>query len=185
MDNERRKAKARRRARLWYKEHKDQALLGAKQRYQQKLKAGVFDNPEVKNSRNAAARRSYHKNKVKVSKKYKRYYRNRSEDQRQITRLHNKWATLKYRTGMTKEEFLCRMNEQDNRCKMCGSPFTEADRPSVDHNHACCDKAKSCGKCVRGIIHNTCNAILGLAKDSVLKLYLGISYLGENHGTVG
>lgn len=32
---------------------------------------------------------------------------------------------------------------------------------SVDHDHACCPGSRSCGKCVRGILCGSCNALLG------------------------
>lgn len=35
----------------------------------------------------------------------------------------------------------------------------------VDHDHGCCPRAKSCGRCVRGFLCGTCNSAAGLVRD--------------------
>jgi hypothetical protein len=49
---------------------------------------------------------------------------------------------------------------------MCFAPFEEGVRICVDHDHACCPKqvkatAKTCGKCIRGLLCFRCNTSLG------------------------
>lgn len=52
---------------------------------------------------------------------------------------------------------------------------------SVDHDHACCpEKGKSCGECVRGLLCNTHNVLLGHLKDNIATIYNLISYLTSN-----
>ena len=70
---------------------------------------------------------------------------------------------------------------QDGLCASCGVPMQEGgkDPPSVcvDHDRACCPSLKSCGKCVRGLIHRNCNLVLGYAKDNLTILRCAIEYL--------
>lgn len=56
---------------------------------------------------------------------------------------------------------------QKGLCALCAKPMLltgqKADSVVVDHDHNCCPagKAASCGKCVRGLLHNFCNRFLG------------------------
>lgn len=47
----------------------------------------------------------------------------------------------------------------------------------VDHDHSCCPPDRSCGSCVRGLIHQRCNVILGASGDDIKILGDAISYL--------
>lgn len=70
---------------------------------------------------------------------------------------------------------------QKGLCKLCGTPMTHArlsrDGACVDHNHSCCPGRKSCGKCVRGLVHRRCNMLLGACNEDVSILRLALSYL--------
>jgi hypothetical protein len=35
--------------------------------------------------------------------------------------------------------------------------FTPDDVIHIDHDHLCCDRLPSCGRCTRGMTHLTCN----------------------------
>jgi Recombination endonuclease VII len=48
-----------------------------------------------------------------------------------------------------------------NGCYVCGS----FNRLCVDHDHRCCDSARSCGKCIRGVLCDACNSTLGRVHD--------------------
>lgn len=58
-------------------------------------------------------------------------------------------------------------------CSVCGSK----QNLTVDHDHACCDRFGSCGKCVRDILCTNCNTALGHVKDSKDRLRGLIAYL--------
>ena len=56
--------------------------------------------------------------------------------------------------------------DQDYCCAMCREPFERDDRIFADHDHSCCPKqrkatAKTCGKCIRGLLCFRCNTALG------------------------
>lgn len=58
---------------------------------------------------------------------------------------------------------------QGGKCALCGEPMVlggiNSNSVTVDHDRSCCPGKKSCGKCVRGLIHRKCNLVLGYAKD--------------------
>ena len=47
----------------------------------------------------------------------------------------------------------------------------------IDHNHACCPGTGSCGQCVRGLLCNQCNLMLGHANDQPERLRAALDYL--------
>jgi hypothetical protein len=75
--------------------------------------------------------------------------------------------------GMTVEEFDQRVLDQAGLCAVCGDPLMYTGmgrlRACVDHNH-------TTGK-VRGIIHGSCNSMIGYAADSPKKLRQAAEYL--------
>lgn len=40
----------------------------------------------------------------------------------------------------------------------------------VDHDHSCCSTSKSCGKCIRGIVCQSCNIHLGKLDRGTINL---------------
>jgi len=51
----------------------------------------------------------------------------------------------------------------NSQCMVCGSK----ENLCIDHNHDCCStRAKSCGKCVRGVLCGSCNSSEGLLKTA-------------------
>lgn len=85
--------------------------------------------------------------------------------------------------GMTIAEFEDKLRQQGGKCGLCRTdkPFVKPNSRSrhwhVDHDHSCCPKARSCGKCVRALLCSNCNLMLGNAKDDISILQMGILYL--------
>jgi hypothetical protein len=79
--------------------------------------------------------------------------------------------------GVTKEWYDNKLADQGGLCAICGLPPTPGIRLCIDHDHACCPGRRSCGKCVRGLLHTKCNASLGSFGDSVTALRLALNYL--------
>lgn len=48
-------------------------------------------------------------------------------------------------------------------CRKSLGAYEDLARPNlqqlvhVDHNHRCCDNWRTCGKCIRGLVHASCN----------------------------
>ena len=76
-------------------------------------------------------------------------------------------------------EFLEILASQGNVCKICkkSEPNQEDRNWVVDHDHNCCPKDKSCAKCRRGILCQSCNKALGFAKDNPEVLRAAADYL--------
>lgn len=88
---------------------------------------------------------------------------------------------LKKKYGMTADEFDARAEQQNSVCAICGNP--QHDRYGVlcvDHDHACCPGQETCGKCVRDLLCNSCNAALGHVNDDIETLRRMIEYI-ERH----
>lgn len=49
----------------------------------------------------------------------------------------------------------------------------------IDHDHKCCPRGGSCGRCVRGWLCHNCNSALGFVQDSEVKLEDLKTYLKE------
>lgn len=70
------------------------------------------------------------------------------------------------RYRLREADFLRLLAWQEEACP-CGKPFEE--KPWVDHDHACCPSVatgRSCGKCVRGLLHPQCNQLLGIIEQN-------------------
>lgn len=71
---------------------------------------------------------------------------------------------LRYKFGLSLEQWEQMFTDQQGLCYLCSEPLdVEAVRGiHVDHDHSCCRGEKSCGTCVRGLACFSCN--LGIAK---------------------
>jgi hypothetical protein len=58
-----------------------------------------------------------------------------------------------------------------DRCLLCGDNFTESKFYVVDHNHLTGE--------VRGLIHQKCNMLIGIANDDPNFLEMAIKYLNN------
>ena len=111
-------------------------------------------------------RKQYDKNyylqhKVKRSKQTRKYYRNNK------TKCKELWLKGKY--GLRLQDFKKLLTKQKNKCKICGTLFTETLLPHVDHNH-------KTGK-IRGILCQFCNHGLGNFRDNSQWLRKAAKYL--------
>ena len=80
--------------------------------------------------------------------------------------------------GITVADFNDLLAAQKDGCAICGSLEPGGKGAfHVDHDHACCPGAMSCGRCVRALLCHRCNTLLGAAKDDVGMLTAAAEYL--------
>lgn len=90
-------------------------------------------------------------------------------------------ASMRFRRyKMTEEQRQALLKEQDGRCAVCLRLFEPDERTDVDHDHKCCPGEISCGNCVRGITHMSCNRALGLLGESEEALENALRYLRKH-----
>jgi hypothetical protein len=104
-------------------------------------------------------------------KRYKELCESLSVDEKKLTDIrHN----LKFFFSMTLDEYNERLLNQKYKCanRNCSEVYNPSQRLRVDHDHTCCQNyngklRKTCGKCIRGLLCNKCNMLLGLADDNI------------------
>jgi len=137
-----------------------------------------------------------HKLKESSRRKTDTYKKQKAENKKKNALLdidkfvNNRWEKyLGWQYNITAEKYWNIFNEQHGLCAMCLKPetvirtlkvygiVTTTKRLCVDHDHSCCRGAKSCGKCIRGLLCHHCNTTLGSARDNIQTLQNGINYL--------
>lgn len=94
------------------------------------------------------------------------------DNRRRVSRL--------WKFGLTPEAFNAMLAAQDGRCAICGTDDPKGNRVStwaVDHDRSCCPAHQSCGKCVRGLLCNRCNRVLGMFGDDPVVAEAAAAYL--------
>jgi hypothetical protein len=85
-----------------------------------------------------------------------------------------------WRYGLTPDAYDALLAAQGGRCAICGTDDPKGSRVSkwtVDHDHACCPGAKSCGRCVRGLLCGPCNRGIGQFNDDPFVAEAAAAYL--------
>lgn len=92
---------------------------------------------------------------------------------------------LRRNYGLTVAQYEVMLAEQGGGCAICGTVPTDGRALHVDHDHACCPtRKKSCGQCVRGLLCEDCNRVLGMFADHIPRFESAIDYL-KNGGVHG
>jgi len=84
-------------------------------------------------------------------------------------RLTARVFSLKYKYGLTLDDFYAMLKRQRKKCAICRAKFLSLDAIHVDHCHR--------SNTVRGLLCKSCNAGLGLFKDSKTLLSRANRYL--------
>lgn len=84
-------------------------------------------------------------------------------------RAHRRNTVNRY--GITLEQYVGMVKDQNGLCKLCQLPlFDEPRKPVIDHCH-------ETGK-IRGVIHNRCNVAIGMLRDDPVLVKRALEYLG-------
>jgi Recombination endonuclease VII len=95
-------------------------------------------------------------------------------------RAHCRRCNILRRMGLTARDFDEMLEAQGGGCAICRVKVDPNGRQlCVDHDHACHGPNSACEKCIRGILCNSCNAMLGYAKNSPYLLLAAAHYLGR------
>ena len=96
-----------------------------------------------------------------------------------------RWEKYIFNTyTLTANEYWAIYEAQGGRCAICKRATGARKRLSIDHDHSCCSgRGKTCGRCVRAILHYKCNTAIGMFNDSPEMLRKAIKYL-ERHGNI-
>ncbi len=91
----------------------------------------------------------------------------------------SEWRANLKKMGVTPEWYEEKASAQGYLCEICGKDGVDGlrTRLSIDHDHSCCPKNKTCTNCRRGLICNKCNLMLGSAKDNPEVLECAADYL--------
>lgn len=82
------------------------------------------------------------------------------------------------RYNITRDQYDALMARQGGGCAICGGTNDNGTALHVDHDHSCCpDRKRSCGACVRGLLCEDCNRVLGMMQDDVKRLRKAADYL--------
>ena len=115
--------------------------------------------------------KAYRKDYYKANKKKVKAYYQENKDKALAAAANSK---CKKKYGITSEQKMEMVINQNSKCLICGEPFLESKNTCVDHCH-------KTGK-VRGILCSKCNSGLGYFKDDINILRNALEYLEKNGG---
>jgi len=76
---------------------------------------------------------------------------------------------LKSQYGLSRDQYELMIKNQNNRCIICGNPFTTPKHTHIDHDH----KTGS----VRGVLCSNCNTGIGFFRENIDIMISAIKYL--------
>lgn len=124
--------------------------------------------------RNKRSLKYHYDHPEQIKKNFQKWMSSHREERKLYQRKnwlsHRKDSYLKRKYGISNLAYLKLLNEQNCQCAICGIPQIELKESlHVDHDH---DTG-----IVRGLLCRRCNAMLGMADDSIERFQKAIEYL--------
>lgn len=104
-------------------------------------------------------------------------------DWREKNPLYRRASGLKEKYKMTLEDYQEMVDFQKGLCAICQLPPVDGKILVIDHDHSCCPSDVTCGKCIRGLVCNSCNSGMGFFKDNAEILESASAYLRKYRGS--
>jgi hypothetical protein len=101
------------------------------------------------------------------------YYDSKPDKKAAKNKMNSVYSGNWKKHGISKEQYIEMLSKYNGKCYSC----KDREAVSIDHDHGCCDRSRSCGKCIRGILCNQCNTALGLLQDNKEKIKGLLEYL--------
>lgn len=101
------------------------------------------------------------------------YYKDRPEKYAEKVIANSYYKANWKRHKISEEAYKELIDLHDGKCHAC----QDRKGTNLDHDHGCCDKRFSCGKCIRGLLCSQCNTALGLLADSAQKVEKLLEYI--------
>jgi hypothetical protein len=89
-----------------------------------------------------------------------------------------RWNNIKRTYGISKAQWEGLFQSQNGCCALCDTP-QNGKNLAVDHDHSCCGGKKGCALCIRGLLCDTCNRMLGLVEQNPRLRELFSFYLNQ------
>lgn len=121
-------------------------------------KAYIIADPNRIEKRNQRSREWQKNNAKQYKETIKKWKNNNLEKKWQLDKKSHLWTHYR----LTIEDYSKMFYEQNGLCLIC----KKARKLIVDHDHNCCSEKLTCGKCVRGLICNQCNLIVGIIENN-------------------
>lgn len=139
---------------------------------------------EEQKVKKAAYDKKYYLENIEKKKAYEKSYSYANKEKKTAYSL--KWAEenpekrqaylLKSKYGLDVNTFEEKVKNQNGVCAI--SKQVPSDKTlCIDHDHSCCPGKKSCGKCVRGLLHRQINTAMGLFQDNPEWLRAAADYI--------
>lgn len=125
----------------------------------------------------AEKQRNWRKANPGKAAEHTRLYRERHPDY--IPKLDRETRIRQH--GISPEHYAILLYAQGGLCAVCAEP-NYGKNLCIDHDHGCCPKLFSCGRCIRGLLCDLCNKAEGLLRGnaenlarylSILKIQIG------------
>lgn len=156
-----------------YRKHAEKRRAHVREYHQTVVKSRMQTDPDLKERRLQDGRNWYWRNRDEALAEDRESRKRRKADDPDAYRAQMRRTRLA-RFKLSPEQFAMMVSIQGGACAVCGE---KADQLVIDHDHGCCDRDGSCGKCVRALLCGSCNRTIGHAREDPERLRAAARYI--------